>query len=1147
MLRRLLFATTALLVLSVSAPPGADQADAVQPINFVRGDVAGASFTTTNPTSLTVGPDGRLYVADWFGRIQALTLDPNTKAVAAVQQLTSNTDLQEVFGMAFDPADGSSLYVTDTISGFGDAGQAPAGSYPGKVTKLSGAGFATRTDIITGLPVSNSGHQANGLAFGPDGRLYIAQGSTTNAGVVNPNVGLFQRPEVPTSSAILVANTKAALFDGNITYTPPNVYAETVDQTGGDVSVYAPGFRNPYDLIFHSNGFLYETDNGPNQGYGPASTSCTTQSATDPVTTDELNLVEAGQYYGFANRNRGRFDARQCVFHLASDPGTGEYTAPLAPIPSSSNGLAEYTSNTFGGQMQGDLLYAGWNQNDLHRVILSADGRSVVTDLTLATNLNQALDVAVGPDGTVYVAEYGGNKITFLKPDETPVSSISVTGISPPGGPITGGQPVTITGTNFTTSADTTANIGGAPITGLVVHNSTTITGVTSASSAGLKGVTVTNSIATATLTNAYNYSAGGGTIPPVADAGPDQSTPIAHVDHAHVTIDGRASTDADGFITSYLWQENGVTLSTNPVDSVQMTLGTHLVTLTVTDNDNFADTDDVRIIVTATAENPEPYFCFDVDGNGGVDAADVSLVAADYNKRLGNAGYGRMRDWNSDRVVNSADILGTQQDYTADCPVVDDQVRAATVGMEQYLDINVAYAQGFQQITPYIPGMGRHMLIGGVAATLQQDTVFQPAVPESLLYYPDATRPGGWALGGAMYVIPVDQHPLPPDGFTTNADAWHYHEWLCIWNNGGSVGENISQAQCQSLGGVWFEKAGWLVHLWNFRTNPVGRFVEINDTLTQGPVSSSANVSIDANPGVAGVQTSRSGATGAMTVDVVASGVTGVGAFNFDLVYNTAVFSGPVIASGASTDRNPDANQSFLESSGRAFSCSPPAPSGKVAGAGTARIACTSTGAGAGVDAATPQVIATLTLNVLTNATNSPLSLQNVNMFNENAFKELASCNPTVSVTTACNGATVSTTIGPDSDGDGCANGRETGTEHPLGGDRDPAVWADFTDVPVPALTSSSSSGTRNKAITLSDVSATLLYVGTVTGNASLNQQGASYMTDRNNNGVLDGAEYDRTPSLDAAKRWRAGAPNGAVSLQDVSVILASVGDSCT
>ena len=44
----------------------------------------------------------------------------------------------------------------------------------------------------------------------------------------------------------------------------------------------------------------------------------------------------------------------------------------------------------------------------------------MVSDTTLATGLINALDVAVGSDGTIYVAEWGGNRITFFKPDESP-------------------------------------------------------------------------------------------------------------------------------------------------------------------------------------------------------------------------------------------------------------------------------------------------------------------------------------------------------------------------------------------------------------------------------------------------------------------------------------------------------------------------------------------------------------------------------------------------------------------------------------------------------------------------------------------------------------------------------------------------------
>jgi len=92
------------------------------------------------------------------------------------------------------------------------------------------------------------------------------------------------------------------------------------------------------------------------------------------------------------------------------------------------------------------------------------DATSVIEDLVLGSGFVNPLDIVVGPGGAMYVAEWGGNKITFLKPDETPATSVTVTGISPSSGPITGGQAVTISGTNFTTTAETSVTIGGVSL-----------------------------------------------------------------------------------------------------------------------------------------------------------------------------------------------------------------------------------------------------------------------------------------------------------------------------------------------------------------------------------------------------------------------------------------------------------------------------------------------------------------------------------------------------------------------------------------------------------------------------------------------------------------------------------------------------------
>ena len=135
-----------------------------------------------------------------------------------------------------------------------------------------------------------------------------------------------------------------------------------------------------------------------------------------------------------------------------------------------------------------------------------------------------------------------------------------------------------------------------------------------------------------------------------------------------------------------------------------------------------------------------------------------------------------------------------------------------------------------------------------------------------------------------------------------------------------------------------------------------------------------------------------------------------------------------------------------------------------------------------------------------------------------------------------------------PDTDGDGCLDGREVRTltyRHLQGGDRDPLSAWDFFDVPVPALKPSNMSGVRNKAVSIADVIAIVTYVGTFDGGGA-NTNNVSYNGDLNANSVLDGREYDRTASSDPSRPWRSGAPNGAVSISDALVALNQLGDNC-
>ena len=80
----------------------------------------------------------------------------------------------------------------------------------------------------------------------------------------------------------------------------------------------------------------------------------------------------------------------------------------------------------------------------------------------------------------------------------------------------------------------------------------------------------------------------------PIAKAGADQTVKVGST----VTLDASSSTDADGNIVSYAW-DNGFGTGA-VVSKIMDSVGTYAITLTVTDNDNLTNTDTVVIDVVA-------------------------------------------------------------------------------------------------------------------------------------------------------------------------------------------------------------------------------------------------------------------------------------------------------------------------------------------------------------------------------------------------------------------------------------------------------------------------------------------------------------------------------------------------------------------
>jgi hypothetical protein len=151
---------------------------------------------------------------------------------------------------------------------------------------------------------------------------------------------------------------------------------------------------------------------------------------------------------------------------------------------------------------------------------------------------------------------------------------------------------------------------------------------------------------------------------------------------------------------------------------------------------------------------------------------------------------------------------------------VVDRQLAAAKRATAKYRDIEVAKADGYFQVTQFIPGLGLHMV------NLKIDnTVFDPAKPNLLLYQP--TPSGGLKLAGVAYQIAhVDD--TPPAGFAGGSDVWHFHTNLCFLP-GGTVTITETEADCKAGNGFFQAQTAWLLHAWVWVKNPSGVFTEYN------------------------------------------------------------------------------------------------------------------------------------------------------------------------------------------------------------------------------------------------------------------------------------------------------------------------------
>ncbi|MFW6098080.1 MAG: PQQ-dependent sugar dehydrogenase [Chloroflexota bacterium] len=282
-----------------------------------------------HPTSMTFGPDGLLYLARQEGEILTVDEEGNTELYAG--------GFYHLVSLAFQPG-------TDRLF-------AASRAESNDEALIWIVEDGEPRVLYDGLPCCYGGwHQANGIAFGPDGYGYVPLGALSDGG----EAGELH----PLEATVL-----------------------RFHPDGDEIEPIAWGLRNTFDITWDSQGRLFGADNMPD--HGPP---------------EEFNQIVPGAQHGFPYYD----DCAGCT----PTPPDEEIVGPLHELlaHSAPTGLTTYLHDAFPGYYDNIFLTLWSAFEGAQKIVRFGPGGEGMTDF--ATGFAAPVDVTVSPDGSLFTVDW---------------------------------------------------------------------------------------------------------------------------------------------------------------------------------------------------------------------------------------------------------------------------------------------------------------------------------------------------------------------------------------------------------------------------------------------------------------------------------------------------------------------------------------------------------------------------------------------------------------------------------------------------------------------------------------------------------------------------------------------------------------------